>query len=296
MTSVSTDQLTATVLRTFEQTPSPRLKEVMTSLVAHLHAFVAEVGLTEQEWSEGIGFLTQTGQMSDDKRQEFILLSDALGVSMLVDLIAQRKPAGATETTVLGPFYISGAPDIEQGGSIARVEDGAPLVFSGRVLDQGGGPIAGAVLDIWQASPKGLYDVQDPEQPEYNLRGKLRTGPDGRYAFRTVQPHSYPIPDDGPVGAMLRATTRHPNRPAHVHFIITAEGFAPLTTHIFDAADPYLDSDAVFAVKPSLTCDFVRHDTPDPDAPGLPAPHYTANYDFVLTRVTDRAGVASGGA
>lgn len=293
MDHISTDQLTATVLEKFGHTPEPRLREIMTSLITHLHAFVSEVELTEREWFEGIQFLTQTGQISDDKRQEFILLSDTLGVSMLVDLITQHKPEGATETTVLGPFYVPGAPEITHDDTIDRAGTGVPLLFSGRVLDEADAPIEGAVLDIWQASAEGLYDVQDAAQPEYNLRGVLRTAPDGRYAFRTSHPHSYPIPSDGPVGRMMRATARDTYRPAHIHFIITADGFEPLTTHVFDADDPILDNDAVFAVKPSLTCKLERHDSAGGAPAGVSAPYYTGAYDFVLTRTASRVPASS---
>lgn len=281
MQPMSTSDLTAGVLERLENTPSPRLKTIMTSLVKHLHAFVEDVQLTEAEWFEGIKFLTQTGQMCDDKRQEFILLSDALGVSMLVDLLNNHKPAGATETTVLGPFYVEGAPELESGGNMAPQDDGAPLLLSGRVSDEDHKPIENAVLDVWQTASNGLYDVQDSEQPELHMRGKFHTDREGKFLIRTVRPISYQIPTDGPVGSMFEQTKRHPNRPAHIHFMVSAEGFAPLTTHLFDAEDAYLESDAVLAFKPSLTCQFERHDVPHAE---LPSPYYTTAYDFVLTR------------
>ncbi len=284
MQPVSASDLTAGVLQRLENTPSPRLKAIMTSLVKHLHAFVEDVQLTEAEWFEGIKFLTQTGHMCDDKRQEFILLSDALGVSMLVDLINNDKPAGATETTVLGPFHVDGAPELAYGGNMAPQDEGAPLLFSGRVLDEDRNPIENAVLDAWQTASNGLYDVQDADQPEFHMRGKFRTDHEGHFLIRTVRPISYQIPTDGPVGKMFEQTKRHPNRPAHIHFIISADGFAPLTTHLFDAEDAYLESDAVLAFKPSLTCNFVKHDTADGAPPELPLPYYTTTYDFVLTR------------
>jgi protocatechuate 3,4-dioxygenase beta subunit len=278
-------EITAAVLEQFASTPSPRLREILTSLVTHLHTFVREVRLTEAEWLEGIAFLTQTGHLCTDQRQEFILLSDVLGVSMLVDLITHHKPAGATESTVLGPFHVDGVPELANGASIARTDGGTPLFFAGRVLDLDQRPIAGAVLDVWQTAANGLYDVQDPAQPALNMRGRFRTDAEGRFSFRTTRPISYPIPTDGPVGRMFEATTRHPYRPAHIHFIVSAEGFEPLTTHLFDTTDSYLHSDAVFAFKPALACDFVQHDSadgaPDPDVQG---PYYTARYDFVLTR------------
>ena len=219
------------VLERMANCPDPRLKEIMDSLVTHLHAFVRDVEPTFDEWLAAIQFLTRTGQICDERRQEFILLSDTLGVSMLVDAINHRKPSGATESTVLGPFHVANAPVMQMGDSISRDHKGEPLVMSGRVLDQRGTPIRDALLDVWQASADGFYDIQDDRQPTMNLRGLFRTGDDGRYFFRTVKPSSYPIPTDGPVGAMLTALGRHPMRPAHVHFIISADGCEPLTTH-----------------------------------------------------------------
>ena len=213
--------------------------------------------------------------MCSDKRQEFILFSDTLGVSMVVDLIDHRKPEGATESTVFGPFHRLGAPELPAGGNIApRDPSGVPTLVSGRVLDLDGRPIAGAVLDVWQAQTNGLYDSQDQDPDALHMRGKFRTDAEGRYLIRTVQPVNYPIPSDGPVGAMLKATGRHPWRPAHIHFVVSADGYEPVTTHIFDRTDPYLASDAVFAVKDSLICDFVRHE--NARAGGEPARHRAA--------------------
>jgi catechol 1,2-dioxygenase len=246
---------------------------------------VKEVEPRFDEWLAAVQFLTRTGQICDEKRQEFILLSDTLGVSMLVDAINHRKPSGATESTVLGPFHVAHAPVMQMGDSISRDQKGEPLVMSGRVLDQRGAPIRGALLDVWQASADGFYDIQDERQPSMNLRGLFRTGDDGRYFFRTVKPSSYPIPTDGPVGAMLTALGRHPMRPAHVHFIISADGCEPLTTHLFVAGDPYLESDAVFGVKDSLIVPFVRHDDQTEAAlAGVTSPFYTAEHEFVLVR------------
>jgi catechol 1,2-dioxygenase len=224
-----------------------------------MHAFVREVEPSEAEWLEGIRFLTAVGQKCDTVRQEFILLSDTLGVSMLVDAINHGGATGATESTVLGPFYREGAPDIAPGASIARApHDGAPCSVRGRVLGARGRPLAGALLDVWQTAPNGMYEGQDPGQPPFNLRGHVRTGADGRFAFETVLPVSYPIPDDGPVGQMLKATGRHPYRPAHIHFIVSAPGHESLTTHLFVKGDKYLLSDAVFGVKDSLVAPFRR--------------------------------------
>lgn len=279
------DDITAEALQRFSQTPDPRLRQIMLGLVKHLHAFVKEIELTEAEWFQAIEILTTAGHMSDDKRQEFILFSDTLGVSMVVDLINHRKPDGATESTVFGPFHRLGAPELPAGGNIAHLDKtGTPTLVGGRVLDLDGRPIAGALLDVWQAQTSGLYDSQDPNLPEMHMRGKFQTDAGGRYWVRTVRPVHYPIPSDGPVGAMLRATGRHPWRPAHIHFVVSADGYEPVTTHIFDRTDEYLGSDAVFAVKDSLICDFVRHDTPEGEAVrlGIEPPYYTAAFDFRL--------------
>jgi protocatechuate 3,4-dioxygenase beta subunit len=274
------------VVERMEACRNPRLKEVMTSVVRHLHALVKEVEPTDAEWMAAIQFLTATGQMSDERRQEFILLSDTLGVSMLVDAINNRKPSGATESTVLGPFHVGGAPVKEMGEDICLDGKGMPLVMSGSVRDANGAPVDGAVLDVWMTNDDGFYDVQQPDvQPEMNLRGVFRTGADGRFWFRSVKPRFYPIPDDGPVGQMLRATGRHPYRPAHIHFIISAEGFRTVTTHVFVRGDDYLETDAVFGVKESLILDFIEHDDPSrANELGVEAPFCTAEMDFVLAR------------
>src|ERR1700761_943592 len=256
------DDITAAVLARFANTQDPRLREIMLSLIGHLHAFVKDVQLTESEWFQAIEILTAAGKLCSDKRQEFILFSDTLGVSMVVDLLDHRKPEGATESTVFGPFHRLNAPELPAGGNIAhRDTTGVPALVSGRVLDLDGKPIAGALLDVWQAQSNGLYDSQDKNPNELHMRGKFRTDAEGRYLIRTVRPVNYPIPSDGPVGAMLKATGRHPMRPAHIHFVVMADGYEPVTTHIFDRGDEYLGSDAVFAVKDSLICDFVRHDS-----------------------------------
>ncbi|MFI7635853.1 intradiol ring-cleavage dioxygenase [Nonomuraea sp. NPDC049400] len=245
-------ELTRAVLERVQATPDPRLRELMSSLVRHLHAFALEVGLREEEWLAGIEFLTETGRTCTPTRQEFILLSDTLGLSSLVDDLGHPAGDGATESTILGPFYVPGAPFRENGASIAAPDlDGEPLLVTGEVATTAGRPIAGAVVDVWQTAPNGLYDVQDDSQPEFHLRGRFRTDDAGRYGFRTVRPVSYPIPADGPVGRLLTATGRHPWRAAHIHVIVSAPGHHPLTTTIFDAEDPYIDSDAVFGVKRS---------------------------------------------
>jgi len=279
------DDITAEVLQRFAQTPDPRLKEIMLSLIGHLHDFVKDVNLTETEWFQAVEILTEAGRMCSDKRQEFILFSDTLGVSMVVDLMNHRKPDGATESTVFGPFHRQGAPELPAGGNIAYLDHkGMPTLVGGRVLDLDGRPIAGALLDVWQAQTSGLYDSQDPNLHELHMRGKFRTDKEGRFLVRTVLPVNYPIPADGPVGAMLRATGGHPWRPAHIHFVVSAEGYEPVTTHLFDRTDEYLGSDAVFAVKDSLICDFARHETADGETRrlGMAPPYYTADFDFRL--------------
>lgn len=293
MRNLNEDNATEAVLGQIKA-ENPRIQEIVTSLIKHLHAFVREVELTEAEWFAGIEFLTRTGHITDDNRQEFILLSDTLGISILVDAINHRMPEGATESTVFGPFHRQGAPAMEMGTNIARgpeAEKGEPVVVRGRVTDPSGKPIAGALLDIWQASPEGKYDVQDPNQPEMNLRGKFLTDANGEYWFRTVKPSAYPIPDDGPVGDFLRATGRHPMRPAHIHFMISVEGYERLITHIFVEGDDYLDSDAVFGVKNSLVADFKRNDSPTAAAHyGFKPPFYEVEFNFGLKPVETAAG------
>jgi len=283
------DDLTTEVLARFAATSDPRLREIMLSLISHLHAFVKEVKLTEAEWFQAIEILTEAGKMCSDKRQEFILFSDTLGVSMVVDLLDHRKPDGATESTVFGPFHRLGAPDLPMGGNIAhRDRTGTPALVGGRVLDLDGKPVANALLDVWQTQSNGLYDSQDEHPDQLHMRGRFRSDAEGRYLIRTVLPVNYPIPSDGPVGRMLKATGRHPWRPAHIHFVVSADGYEPVTTHIFDRTDPYLQSDAVFAVKESLISDFVKHEKPDAAASrlGITGPFYTAEFDFRLTPAT----------
>lgn len=263
-----------------------RLKAIMEVVTRKLHEAVKEIEPTQEEWMEAILFLTRTGQMCNEWRQEFILLSDTLGVSMLVDAINNRKPSGASESTVLGPFHVQDAPELPMGANICLDQKGEDMVISGRILDTAGRPIAGAVLDVWQANDEGFYDVQQLGiQPEFNLRGVFRTGADGRYWFRAVKPKFYPIPHDGPVGQMLNHLGRHPYRPAHLHYILKAEGFETLITHIFDPHDPYINSDAVFGVKQSLLADFHRVDDPQRAKDyAFAGPFWEVQYDFVLAR------------
>jgi catechol 1,2-dioxygenase len=236
---------------------NPRLAIVMASLVKHLHAFAKEVQLTPEEWGVGIEFLTRTGQICSNERQEFILLSDTLGFSMLVDAINNRRPAGATENTVFGPFHVEGAPELPMGANISLDGKGESCLFEGRVLDLDSNPVTGARVDVWSDNADGYYDVQQPDiQPKWNNRGIFATGPDGRYSFVGIKPVSYPIPDDGPVGQMLGHLGRHPYRPAHMHYLVTAPGFQKVVTHTFVGNDPYLGSDTVFGVKSSLVAPF----------------------------------------
>jgi hydroxyquinol 1,2-dioxygenase len=267
--------LTAEVLKRVGKAPDARTRKIMQSLVKHLHAFVREVRPTQEEWFRGIQFLTATGHMCDDKRQEFILMSDTLGVSMLVDFINYGKvragKTSATESTVLGPFFVAGAPELPHGANIARPgTPGEPCVVSGTVKDMKGKPISGALIDVWEAGGDGFYDVQKPGGT--NLRARLRSDAQGRFHFRCVKPVSYPVPHDGPVGKMLVACGRHPMRPGHLHFMIEAPGCEKLVTHLFVKGDKYLDSDAVFGVKDSLIVNFRKNAAGEAEC----------RYDFVL--------------
>lgn len=277
MERMTEDALTDEVVARLEATPDPRLREVMTALVRHLHAFAKEVRLTEDEWFAAVRFLTATGQISDDVRQEFILLSDTLGLSSLVDLVNHGdEDSPATEPAILGPFYAPGSPERAFGASMVEYDDGGePAILRGTVRDEDADPVVGAKLDVWQNAATGFYAVQQPEvQGATNLRGVYTTDEQGRYEIRTVRPVPYPIPHDGPVGRLLRDTGRHPWRAAHVHAKVSAPGFATLTTHLFDRESDYLDSDAVFGVKPSLVKDFM----PTDDGTLL------CEHDFVLRR------------
>ena len=248
------------VLASYRECPNPRLVQIMTSLTAHLLAFVEETGLTRDEWMSGIEFLTATGKKCDDERQEFILLSDVLGVSMLVEMVNQKPTDSATEPTVLGPFYRPGGPELSMGDSISPDDsDGQPLIFSGMVRNASGEPLRDAHLEVWQTSPEGFYDVQDPALDPMSYRGNFTTGVDGRFFFETVRPVDYQIPTDGPVGVLLRTSARESWRPAHTHFLVTCAGYKTLITHLFDASSPHLHSDAVFGVRESLAVD-MNHD------------------------------------
>lgn len=270
MRNLTEDNLTDVVLARLNDCNDPRLKQVTASLIRHLHAFIREVEPTPQEWFAGIQFLTATGHQCDDVRQEFILLSDTLGVSMLVDAINNRKPAGATESSVLGPFYAEGAPEKDTGADLAPGE-GPGVIVSGTVRGIDGKPIANALLDIWQTAPNGLYHMQDGAADKYHLCGKVHSAADGSYRFRTLKPVSYAVPVDGPVGTLLNGLGRHAYRPAHIHFIVSAPGCKPVVTQLFTEGDPYLESDAVFGVKNSLVVDYQRD-----------GEEWKVDYDFVL--------------
>ncbi|MCE5973145.1 6-chlorohydroxyquinol-1,2-dioxygenase [Sinirhodobacter sp. WL0062] len=257
---------------------NPRLREVMACLIKHLHAFAKEIHLTQDEWDLGIDFLTKTGQICSDERQEFILLSDTLGFSMLVDAINNRRPPGATENTVFGPFHVAGAPERKMGDTICLDGKGDSCLFEGRVIDLHGNPIEGARVDVWSDNAEGFYDVQQPGiQPKWNNRGIFVTGADGKYSFVGIKPVCYPIPDDGPVGKMLGQLGRHPYRPAHVHYLVTAPGFQKLVTHTFVGDDDYIESDTVFGVKATLVAPFER----TVEGPQM----WRSPFDFVLTPV-----------
>ena len=290
--------ITARAVASFEGCSDARLQQLMQSLVRHLHGFAVENSLTEDEWRALIGVLTDTGNITDERRQEFILWSDALGLSMVVDALAHELPPGATESTVIGPFYVPGSPAREYGESMV-VEPGAgvPAWVHGRVLDVSGSPIAGAEVDVWQNGADMLYAVQRPEAEEDHLRGRYLTRDDGTYAFVAVRPVPYPIPHDGPVGRMLEVTGRHPWRPAHIHIIARAPGYKTVTTHVFDATSEYLDSDTVFAVKPSLLRTFVERSPDDPERPaGVPEGEWVSlENDIVLAPGDDGGAVVEPG-
>jgi hydroxyquinol 1,2-dioxygenase len=276
-------KLTDAVIARLSDEADPRFRRIMQSLIRHVHDFVREVELTEEEWFAAIKFLTATGQKCDDKRQEYILLSDVLGVSMLVDAINHRASGGTTETTVLGPFFVHGAKEIDNGDDMAAGWKGAPTYVCGRVLSTEGKPLAGALLDLWQSNSEGLYDVQLADTGGRQLRARLRADAEGRFRFRTILPTSYPVPTDGPVGLVLDRMGRHPMRPAHLHFMVSAPGCETVVTHLFVKGDPYLESDVVFGVKDPLIVDFKRNDSEaEAEKLGLKAPFHSVSYDFVL--------------
>lgn len=284
MRNLDQNTITEAVLARHAATADPRFKQIMTSLVNHLHDFAREVQLTEEEWFKGIEFLTRCGHITDDKRQEFILLSDVLGLSMLTVALNNDKPQGCTEATVFGPFHVEGAPHYALGADIANGARGIPCLVRGTVRGIGGEPVPGAHIDVWQSDEDGLYDVQHAEIAHAQARGILNADEKGGYHFRSILAVPYAIPHDGPVGDLLAAAGRHPWRPAHLHFLIKAEGYETLITHVFRSDDPYLDSDAVFGVRQSLIADW----TPQPDG------SYLVEYDFVLNPITTKLPTSQG--
>jgi hydroxyquinol 1,2-dioxygenase len=270
--NLADDRLTKAVRASFENTEPERLRVVLDSLVRHLHGFITEVGLSEDEWLSGIEFLTETGHVTDERRQEFILLSDVIGASMLVIGLNHRASNTATESTVFGPFFVEDAPGYENGDDLANGAPGETCLVSGRVLSTRGESIAGARIDVWQADDTGMYDVQYDDLTDVRGRGHFFSDSEGRFWFQTIRPSPYAIPADGPVGRLLRAAGRSPMRPAHIHFRIAADGYETLTTHVFVAGDPFLDTDAVFGVKESLVAPFARSEDG----------HSSLEYNFVL--------------
>jgi hydroxyquinol 1,2-dioxygenase len=290
MSEYNQEKLTEDVVNAFADTPDPRLRQLMTSLVKHIHAFAREVDLKPDEWMAGLKFLNATGQISTEKRPEFILLSDTLGLSMMVVALQQARASGnvkgatpATEATVEGPFYWAGAPDVPLGADIGEGVPGEPTFYMGRVTDVNGKALPGALLDVWSGDGDGMYDVQLGENPEMKARGRFRTDAEGRYWFWSIRPSFYPIPDDGPVGDMLRATDRSIYRPGHIHMQVSAPGHVQLTTHVFVGGSPYIDNDAVFGKRDSLVVDFDAH-PPGKAADGrvMKTPYHSASFDFRL--------------
>jgi hydroxyquinol 1,2-dioxygenase len=282
MAYASEEKHTKAVLQRWEDIPDPRLREVMQAAIKHLHAFVGEVRPTGAEWFEAIKFLTAVGQKCDDKRQEFILASDVFGVSMLVDDINNRRVAGATPSTVEGPFHIADAPEVAHGADMAKGAPGIPCFVTGKVRGLNGEPVAGAVLDLWQTDGEGLYEEQRRTAEPW-MRGIYRSQPDGSYSVRTVAPISYTIPMDGPVGALMDKTDMSHMRPAHIHFAVSAPGYHYLVTHLFQKGDEFIDSDVVYGVKEPLIVEFVKR--PPGKAPNgevVDTPFYEVKYDFVL--------------
>ena len=275
MENLNANHITESVLERLANTPDPRLKEIMLSLVRHLHGFAREVKLTEAEWLKGIEFLTQTGHITNAQRQEFILLSDVLGLSMLTVVMNNDKPDACTQATVLGPFHVDDAPHYKLGDDVANGAKGQPCQVQGSIKGVQGEAVAHARIAVWQSDEKGLYDVQYADRSQHQARGILTADAQGRFHFQSILAMPYPIPHDGPVGQLLEATARHPWRPAHLHFKIEAPGYETLITHVFRKDDPYLASDAVFGVRESLVTDWLQ----------LADGSYQLDFDFVLNPV-----------
>src|SRR3954467_9019510 len=283
MTQFNETELTEAVVKSFDNTPDARAKFLLQELVKSLHDYVSKTGLTFEEWEYAIDFLTRTGHKCTDTRQEFILLSDVLGVSMLVDAVNHRDREGATQTTVLGPFYVGEHKVAPHGTDISAKLPGERMFVQSRVTDLKGKPLAGVPVDVWHADDDGFYDSQKPSYETHgpSSRARFVTDADGRFFFRTILPCSYPTPTDGPVGEMILQTRRHPMRPAHVHFLVAAPGYEPLVTHVFIDGDKYLDSDVVFGVKNELIAKIEKRSDPlMPDGKPAPAPWHLMTYDF----------------
>lgn len=280
----SQDDVTIDALAVMQRTTDPRLREIMGSLVKHLHAFIRDVRLTEAEFREATAILNEIGKRTTDTHNEAVLMAGSLGVSPLVCLL-NNGDNGNTETSqsLLGPFWRLNSPRVANGGTIVRSDTpGDPLLVTARVVDQSGHPVAGAEVDIWHASPVGLYENQDPEQADMNLRGKFTSNADGRFWFKTVKMIGYPIPTDGVVGRLLKAQNRHPYRPAHLHALVFKPGYKVLISQVYDPGDPHIDSDVQFGVTKALLGDYVRHDTPHPSDPEVAAPWYSLDYTYVM--------------
>lgn len=290
MSEYNQDAITKDVLDAFAATPEPRLRQLMTALVRHIHAFAREVDLTPQEWLAGMNFIEAIGRIDSEKRREFILLSDTLGLSMMVVALAQARATGdlkgateATEATVEGPFYWPDAPEMALGADIGEGVPGEPALYMGRVTDVDGKPLAGALLDVWSGDGEGKYDLQLSAEPTMRARGRFHTDAQGRYWFWSIRPSYYPIPNDGPVGDMMRATGRSIFRPGHIHMQVSAPGHVMLTTHLFVGGSPYIDNDAVFGKRDSLVVDFELHPPGKAvDGREMRTPYHSASYDFRL--------------
>lgn len=287
MRNVTPENITATFLSYFGEETDPRLREIMESLANHLHSFAKETRLTHEEWQKGLDILRNAGNITTPERDEFVLMSDVLGLSSLVDMINSSE--GGTNSSVLGPFHISNPPEIEMGADLRGDYEGELILVHGRVLDLQGNPIEGATLDLWQTAPNGLYSSQDPEQDTYSFHGLLTTGADGAYYFTTVRPVSYTVPTDGPVGEILNATGRHPWRPSHLHYIVKAPGYRTLVTEVFPDDDPYLDQDTVFGVRDDLVMTYKKQaaDTFPSEGYSLSGkvnePYSRVDFDLVLS-------------
>jgi len=286
MRNVTTDNITDTFLGYFGKDTDPRLHEIMTSLANHLHAFALETKLTHKEWEKGLDILRSAGQITTPERDEFVLLSDVMGLSSLVDMI--NSSDGGTNSSVLGPFHISNSPAMEMGADLKGDTEGELILVEGMVKDLKGKPIGGATLDIWQTAPNGLYSSQDPDQDTYNFHALFTTGADGCYSFTTVRPVSYTVPTDGPVGELLNSTGRHPWRPSHLHYIIKAKGFRTLVTEVFPDDDPYLDQDTVFGVREDLVMSYKQQEASSFPESGfvmsgkVTEPYSRVDFDLIL--------------